>query len=61
MADNYLEKQYEQYAARKAAWEKARKMGKKTSGRQSTTAKQGSATGENAEKRTKTGELLDDK
>ncbi len=25
MADNYLEKQYEQYEARKAAWEKARK------------------------------------
>lgn len=29
MADNYLEKQYEQYEARKAAWEKARKSGKK--------------------------------
>lgn len=28
MADNYLEKQYEAYAARKAAWEKARKLGK---------------------------------
>ena len=25
MADNYLEKQYEQYQARKAAWEKAKK------------------------------------
>ena len=24
MADNYLEKQYEQYQARKAAWEKAK-------------------------------------
>lgn len=29
MADNYIEKQYEQYEARKAAWEKARKYGKK--------------------------------
>lgn len=28
MADNYLEKQREQYEARKAAWEKAKKMGK---------------------------------
>lgn len=25
MADNYLEKQYEAYQARKAAWEKERK------------------------------------
>lgn len=29
MADNYIEKQYEQYQARKAAWERERKMGKK--------------------------------
>lgn len=29
MADNYLENQYAQYEARKAAWEKARKQGKK--------------------------------
>lgn len=29
MADNYLEKQMEQYQARKAAWEKERKYGKK--------------------------------
>ncbi len=29
MADNYLEKQYAEYEARKAAWEKARKLGKK--------------------------------
>ncbi len=29
MADNYIEKQYEQYEARKAAWEKACKYGKK--------------------------------
>lgn len=28
MADNYLEKQMEQYQARKAAWEKERKYGK---------------------------------
>lgn len=28
MADNYLEKQYESYLARKAAWEKAKKLGK---------------------------------
>lgn len=30
MADNYLERQREAYEARKAAWEKAKKMGKKT-------------------------------
>lgn len=30
MADNYLEKQYAQYEARKAAWEKAQKLSKKT-------------------------------
>lgn len=29
MADNYLEKQYEDYKAKKAAWEKAKKFGKK--------------------------------
>ena len=29
MADNYIERQYEQYEARKAAWDKARKYGKK--------------------------------
>ena len=29
MADNYLEKQYAQYEARKAAWEKAQKLSKK--------------------------------
>lgn len=29
MADNYLEKQYESYEARKAAWEKAKKQGRK--------------------------------
>lgn len=28
MADNYLENQYEQYRARKAAWEKAKKSAK---------------------------------
>lgn len=31
MADNYLEKQYEAYQARKAAWEKERKYGKRAS------------------------------
>lgn len=30
MADNYLEKQYEQYQARKAAWEARKRKGKKT-------------------------------
>lgn len=29
MADNYIEKQMEQYQARKAAWERERKYGKK--------------------------------
>lgn len=29
MADNYIENQYEQYLTKKAAWEKARKLGKK--------------------------------
>ena len=32
MADNYLEKQREQNEARKAAWEKAKKMGKVKTG-----------------------------
>ncbi|MEG1544473.1 MAG: hypothetical protein RR382_08130 [Tannerellaceae bacterium] len=27
MADNYLEKQYAQYEAKKAEWERARKLG----------------------------------
>lgn len=41
MADNYLEKQYEAYEARKAAWEKERKYGKKkTTVRRSTTEEQ---------------------
>lgn len=41
MADNYLEKQREQYEARKAAWEKAKKMGKvKTSSTTSSNPKQ---------------------
>lgn len=31
MADNYIEKQREQYEARKAAWEKAKKLGKNKS------------------------------
>lgn len=40
MADNYLEKQYEEYAARKAAWEKERKYGKvKSIAKQSKTEK----------------------
>lgn len=30
MADNYLEKRYEQYQARKAAWEAQKRLGKKT-------------------------------
>ena len=30
MADNYLERQREAYEARKAAWEKAKRLGKKT-------------------------------
>ncbi|MBE6288580.1 MAG: hypothetical protein E7099_10460 [Mediterranea massiliensis] len=30
MADNYLEKRYEQYEARKAAWERQKQMGKRT-------------------------------
>lgn len=29
MADNYLEKQYELYQARKAEWEKKKKLGKR--------------------------------
>lgn len=29
MADNYLERQRELYEARKAAWEKSKKLGKK--------------------------------
>lgn len=33
MADNYIERQYEIYKARKAAWEKAKKYGKKKNGK----------------------------
>lgn len=29
MADNYLERQYESYEARKATWEREKKLGKK--------------------------------
>lgn len=29
MADNYLERQREQYEARKAAWQKGKKLGRK--------------------------------
>lgn len=28
MADNYLERHYEEYEAKKAAWEKAKRLGK---------------------------------
>ncbi len=28
MADNYLERHYEEYEVKKAAWEKAKKLGK---------------------------------
>lgn len=38
MADNYLEKQREQYEARKAAWLKAKKLGKKRTGKSSSAA-----------------------
>ena len=37
MADNYIERQQEQYEARKAAWKQAQKYGKKKTG---TAAKQ---------------------
>lgn len=46
MADNYIERQYEQYEARKAAWEKARKYGKKKTGM---TAKSKPETGEQSD------------
>ena len=32
MADNYLERQYEEYEKRKAAWEKAKRLGKVKNG-----------------------------
>lgn len=32
MADNYIERQQEQYEARKAAWKQAQKYGKKKTG-----------------------------
>ncbi len=32
MADNYIEKQQEQYEARKAAWKQSQKYGKKKPG-----------------------------
>lgn len=60
MADNYLEKQYEQYAARKAAWEKACKMGRKKSLSKSSITQKGNTINRNVEKSGKC-ELLDDK
>lgn len=51
MADNYLEKQMEQYQARKAAWEKERKYGKrKTSGASPSKPKQPEAATDKSEK-----------
>ena len=35
MADNYIERQQEQYEARKAAWKQAQKYGKKKTGKKS--------------------------
>lgn len=37
MADNYIERQYEQYEARKAAWEKAVNKERKKDFRQAST------------------------
>lgn len=37
MADNYLERQYESYQARKAAWEREKKLGKKKKGKTTAT------------------------
>lgn len=53
MADNYLENQYEQYQARKAAWEQQRKYGRKTTGgaSQNKPEQPDSATTGNKEKR----------
>ena len=36
MADNYIERQQEQYEARKAAWKQAQKYGKKKTVKQHT-------------------------
>lgn len=40
MADNYLEKRYEQYEARKAAWERQKQMGKRSSAKKSNADKE---------------------
>ncbi len=39
MADNYIERQYEQYEARKAAWKKSKQYAKRTSLKSSSTIK----------------------
>lgn len=51
MADNYLERQYELYRARKAAWEKAQKYGKKSSAKPRPVAKKASSTEDVPEER----------
>ncbi|MBO7144934.1 MAG: hypothetical protein J6W13_08940 [Salinivirgaceae bacterium] len=44
MADNYLERHYEEYEAKKAAWEKAKKLGKYRSKRAVSAPQQPSGT-----------------
>lgn len=51
MADNYIEKQYEQYEAKKAAWLKARKQGKKTSATPQAKAEQSPGTASDKKRR----------
>lgn len=42
MADNYLERQYASYEARKAAWEREKRLGKKRAHRVHTSSAEGS-------------------
>ena len=42
MADNYIERQQEQYEARKAAWKQAQKYGEKENGYQQSSQNRGS-------------------
>lgn len=47
MADNYLERQREQYEARKAAWEKEKKLGRRKGNKTLSVRKPATPTAEN--------------
>ena len=48
MADNYLERQYASYEARKAAWEREKRLGKKRARRMHSTPPEGGSSTQTA-------------